>query len=62
MSLFGRKFPTPIVRPLAPFIAAASIVWLTVNKIENSAQSLPPYDSDPRNPKALLNKQLKEHH
>ncbi|CAG8497323.1 9502_t:CDS:2 [Funneliformis caledonium] len=63
MALLGRRsFPTPIVKPLAPFIICASLVLYTVNKIENAAQSVPPYDTDPRNPKALLNKKLKEQH
>ncbi|RGB39670.1 ATPase, F0 complex, subunit J [Rhizophagus diaphanus] len=61
-SLFGPKYPTQIAKPMSHFFIAASIVWLSLNKVENSMQSNPPYDTDPRNPKALLNKQLKEHH
>ncbi|CAI2169057.1 8866_t:CDS:2 [Funneliformis geosporum] len=63
MALLGRRsFPTPIVKPLAPFIITAGIVLYTVNKIENVARSIPPFDTDPRNPRALLNKKLKEQH
>jgi len=39
MSLFGRSYPTLILRPMAPFILGLGIVFLTVNKIENAAQS-----------------------
>ncbi|RHZ62729.1 hypothetical protein Glove_335g38 [Diversispora epigaea] len=46
-----RKWPVPIIRPMAPFIASASIVLFAIYKIETIAQSQPPFDTDPRNPR-----------
>ncbi|CAG8576948.1 4773_t:CDS:2 [Diversispora eburnea] len=56
-----RKWPVPIVRPMAPFIASASIVLYAIYKIETIAQSQPPFDTDPRNPRAYMNQKLKSH-
>ncbi|CAG8584420.1 6142_t:CDS:2 [Paraglomus occultum] len=63
MTLFGlRKWPVPILKPLSPFIIAATVIYVGVWKLETAAQSHPPYDTDPRNPKAYFNSKLKKHH
>ncbi|CAG8482822.1 3594_t:CDS:2 [Dentiscutata heterogama] len=62
MAFLGfRRFPTPIIRPMWPFMISGTIVLYLVHKIEKAGQSVPPYDIDPRNPRALHNKKLREH-
>ncbi|CAG8561833.1 11161_t:CDS:2, partial [Cetraspora pellucida] len=52
MAFLGfRRFPTPIIKPMWPFMASASIALYLLHKIETAGQSVPPYDVDPRNPR-----------
>ncbi|CAG8583955.1 4206_t:CDS:2 [Dentiscutata erythropus] len=52
MAFLGfRRFPTPIIRPMWPFMISGTIVLYLVHKIEKAGQSVPPYDIDPRNPR-----------
>ncbi|CAH1757421.1 340_t:CDS:2 [Entrophospora sp. SA101] len=52
MAFFGaRSWPTPIVRPLAPFLASGAIIFYAVFKLETKLQQEPPYDTDVRNPR-----------
>ncbi|CAG8579586.1 2586_t:CDS:2 [Ambispora leptoticha] len=59
---FGRNWHTPIAKHMWPFMISASIVYATIWKIESSAQNKPPYDTDPRNPRAIANMKHKEGH
>ncbi|KAK4234134.1 ATPase, F0 complex, subunit J [Achaetomium macrosporum] len=45
-----KKFPTPVLRPMAPFLAAALIVGYGVNSAQNAMMNSPEFKNDPRNP------------
>ncbi|KAK4117860.1 hypothetical protein N656DRAFT_794282 [Canariomyces notabilis] len=47
-----KKFPAPILRPMAPFIAAALVIGYGVNSIQNSMMNSDEFKNDPRNPNA----------
>ncbi|KAK1758038.1 ATPase, F0 complex, subunit J [Echria macrotheca] len=59
MSWFGltplKKFPAPVLRPMAPFFAAALIVAYGVNSAQNAMMDTPEFRNDPRNPNAKAN-------
>ncbi|EIM23292.1 ATP synthase subunit J, mitochondrial [Wallemia mellicola CBS 633.66] len=48
---FGlRKYPTPVLKPLAPFIAGSIVVYYGVSKIQDAAVATEPHKSSPQNP------------
>ncbi|RKU43228.1 hypothetical protein DL546_002267 [Coniochaeta pulveracea] len=59
MSWFGaapiKKFPTPVLRPMAPFLAAGLIIAYGINSAQNAMMKSDEWKNDPRNP-ALKNK------
>ncbi|KZT00052.1 uncharacterized protein LAESUDRAFT_732643 [Laetiporus sulphureus 93-53] len=53
MSFFGfRKWPTPVAKPLWPFITAGFVTYYFVNKLQDMAVKSEKYKNDPRNPYA----------
>ncbi|KAL5606379.1 hypothetical protein BROUX41_002796 [Berkeleyomyces rouxiae] len=54
MSWFGlapfKKFPGAFAKPMAPFGAAAVLVMLGVNSMQNSMMQGAEWKNDPRNP------------
>ncbi|KAL1841733.1 hypothetical protein VTJ49DRAFT_6647 [Mycothermus thermophilus] len=56
MSWFGvtplKKFPTPVLRPMAPFLAAALVIGYGVNSAQNAMMNTDEFKNDPRNPNA----------
>jgi F-type H+-transporting ATPase subunit j len=49
--MFGfRAYPTPILKPLGPFIAGAVIVFWATNSLQNSMLKSEEFKKDPRNP------------
>ncbi|KAF8230544.1 ATPase, F0 complex, subunit J [Tricholoma matsutake] len=53
MAFFGlRKWPTPIVKPLWPFMVAGTVVVYTISRLQDSAVRSVEYRNDPRNPYA----------
>ncbi|KAJ7042604.1 ATP synthase j chain-domain-containing protein [Mycena alexandri] len=53
MAFLGwRKWPTPILKPLWPFMVAASISLYGISKMQDSAVRSPTYAKDPKNPYA----------
>ncbi|XRM38179.1 atp18 subunit J of the mitochondrial F1F0 ATP synthase [Aspergillus tubingensis] len=39
MSLLGKKFPTPVAKPMAPFFAAGLVILYGVNSFANVMMS-----------------------
>ncbi|KAA8647226.1 hypothetical protein EYZ11_008658 [Aspergillus tanneri] len=52
MSLLGKKFPTPVGKPMAPFFAAGAVVLYGINSFANVMMSTNEFKNDPRNPNA----------
>ncbi|EPS93034.1 hypothetical protein FOMPIDRAFT_1033850 [Fomitopsis schrenkii] len=53
MSFLGlRKWPTPVLRPMWPFIAAGSITFYLVSKAQDLGVRSETWRNDPRNPYA----------
>lgn len=51
MSLFGmRKWPTPVLKPMWPFMAAAGITFYLVSKAQEAGIRSPEFRNDPKNP------------
>lgn len=49
--MFGfRAYPTPIWKPLGPFIIGAGIVFWGVNSLQNAMLESDEFKKDPRNP------------
>ncbi|KAE8144048.1 ATP synthase j chain-domain-containing protein [Aspergillus pseudotamarii] len=49
MSLLGKKFPTPIAKPLGPFFAAGAVILYGINSLGNALMnSEPPRSSSSR--------------
>ncbi|KAM7197942.1 ATP synthase j chain domain containing protein [Naviculisporaceae sp. PSN 640] len=46
-----KKFPAPVLRPMAPFYAAGLLVMLGVNSLQNSLMDSPEFRNDPRHPR-----------
>lgn len=44
------SYPTPILRPLWPFMAAGGIVFYAVNRMQEAGVSTPEARKDPKNP------------
>ncbi|KAI5812874.1 ATP synthase j chain-domain-containing protein [Pyronema omphalodes] len=53
--LFGKKFNTPILRPMAPFFIAGVVVAYGINSFANLLASTDEFKNDPRNPAAKKN-------
>ncbi|KAK4227365.1 ATP synthase j chain-domain-containing protein [Podospora fimiseda] len=45
-----KKFPTPVLRPMAPFLAAAAVIAYGVNSAQNAMMNSDEFKNDPRNP------------
>ncbi|KAN0064109.1 atp18 subunit J of the mitochondrial F1F0 ATP synthase [Thecaphora frezii] len=53
MSLFGfRAYPTPIFKPVWPFMVSGAIVFYGINKLQGLLVATDEYKKDPRNPYA----------
>ncbi|KAH6683703.1 ATP synthase j chain-domain-containing protein [Plectosphaerella plurivora] len=56
MSWFGatplKKFPAPVLRPMAPFYAAGLIIAYGINSAQNAMMDSAEFKHDPRNPNA----------
>ncbi|KAK0527629.1 atp18 subunit J of the mitochondrial F1F0 ATP synthase [Tilletia horrida] len=61
--MFGYKaYPTPILRPLAPFFAGGAIVFLGINALQNSLVKSDAFKNDPKNPYAQKVAKESGHH
>ncbi|KAI2472249.1 putative mitochondrial F1F0 ATP synthase subunit Atp18 [Annulohypoxylon bovei var. microspora] len=47
-----KKFPAPVLKPLAPFFAAGVIIAYGVNSAQNAMMKSDEWKNDPRNPYA----------
>ncbi|KAI1392480.1 putative mitochondrial F1F0 ATP synthase subunit Atp18 [Hypoxylon trugodes] len=47
-----KKFPTPVLKPLAPFFAAGLIIAYGVSSAQSSMMKSDEWKNDPRNPNA----------
>ncbi|KAI9065074.1 hypothetical protein FKP32DRAFT_1590969 [Trametes sanguinea] len=53
MSFLGfRKWPTPVAKPMWPFVAASALTFYLVAKAQDMAVKSETYRNDPRNPYA----------
>ncbi|PLB45746.1 putative mitochondrial F1F0 ATP synthase subunit Atp18 [Aspergillus steynii IBT 23096] len=52
MSLLGKKFPTPVAKPMAPFFAAGAVILYGINSAANAMMNTAEFKNDPRNPNA----------
>ncbi|EMF08155.1 uncharacterized protein SEPMUDRAFT_152424 [Sphaerulina musiva SO2202] len=48
--LLGKKFPTPVAKPMWPFYAAGLIIAYGVNSFQTVLANTDEYKNDPRNP------------
>ncbi|KAG0642937.1 ATP synthase j chain-domain-containing protein [Tuber brumale] len=53
--IFGRKWPTPIAKPMAPFYIAGVVVFYGINSLSNFLANTEEFKNDPRNPNARAN-------
>ncbi|KAF9532798.1 ATPase, F0 complex, subunit J [Crepidotus variabilis] len=53
MAFFGlRKWPTPIVKPLWPFMVASGVTFYLISSAQTSGVRSAQWRNDPRNPYA----------
>ncbi|TFK46663.1 hypothetical protein OE88DRAFT_1687439 [Heliocybe sulcata] len=53
MAFLGmRKWPTPILKPMWPFIAASGVTFYLVSKMQAMGIRSPEYANSPKNPYA----------
>ncbi|KAI0771074.1 ATPase, F0 complex, subunit J [Trametes elegans] len=53
MSFLGlRKWPTPVAKPMWPFVAASALTFFLVGKAQDAAVKSESFRNDPRNPYA----------
>ncbi|KAK3988450.1 ATP synthase j chain-domain-containing protein [Cladorrhinum sp. PSN332] len=45
-----KKFPTPVLKPMAPFLAAAVVIAYGINSAQNAMMNSAEFKNDPRNP------------
>ncbi|KAK4464578.1 ATP synthase j chain-domain-containing protein [Cladorrhinum samala] len=45
-----KKFPTPVLRPMAPFLIASFVIAYGINSAQNSMMNSAEFKNDPRNP------------
>ncbi|PVF99215.1 hypothetical protein CPB86DRAFT_784019 [Serendipita vermifera] len=57
-----RAWPTPIVRPLWPFMAGGVIVWFGLSKVQAMGVSTHDAIKDPKNPYAPALAKQQGHH
>ncbi|TCD65925.1 hypothetical protein EIP91_001993 [Steccherinum ochraceum] len=64
MAFLGlRKWPTPVVRPLWPFMAASGLTFFLVSKMQDLGVKSDEWKNDPRNPYAAqIAKESASHH
>ncbi|KAK1927969.1 ATPase, F0 complex, subunit J [Papiliotrema laurentii] len=61
--MFGlRAYPTPIVKPLWPFMISGVFVIWGVSKLQSAALQNPEFAKDPRNPYAASAAKAEAHH
>ncbi|KAF2724715.1 hypothetical protein K431DRAFT_309842 [Polychaeton citri CBS 116435] len=58
-SILGKKFPTPIAKPMWPFYTAGIIIAYGINSLATTLANTDEYKNDPRNP--ALRHAKKEH-
>ncbi|KAH8601940.1 putative mitochondrial F1F0 ATP synthase subunit Atp18 [Bisporella sp. PMI_857] len=56
MSLFGKKFPAPVAKPMAPFYIAGLVILYGVNAAQNALMNSEEFKNDPRNPRVKSGK------
>ncbi|KAF8537994.1 ATP synthase j chain-domain-containing protein [Trichophaea hybrida] len=54
-NLFGKKFNTPILRPMAPFFVAGVVVFYGINSFSKVLANTDEFKNDPRNPAVKKN-------
>ncbi|KAA8914662.1 putative mitochondrial F1F0 ATP synthase subunit Atp18 [Sphaerosporella brunnea] len=54
-NMFGKKFNTPVMKPMAPFFVAGIIVFYGINSFANMLANTDEFKNDPRNPAAKKN-------
>ncbi|KUI54186.1 ATP synthase subunit J, mitochondrial [Cytospora mali] len=47
-----KKFPAPVLKPMAPFFAAGLVIAYGVNAAQNASMKSAEWKNDPRNPLA----------
>ncbi|CAJ2504200.1 Uu.00g115940.m01.CDS01 [Anthostomella pinea] len=47
-----KKFPAPVLKPMAPFFAAGLVILYGVNAAQTSMMKSDEWKNDPRNPNA----------
>ncbi|KAK9772796.1 putative ATP synthase subunit J, mitochondrial [Seiridium cardinale] len=47
-----KKFPAPVLKPMAPFFVAGIIIAYGVNSAQNAMMKTDEWKNDPRNPSA----------
>ncbi|KAI0026667.1 ATP synthase j chain-domain-containing protein [Vararia minispora EC-137] len=63
MAFFGlRKWPTPVLKPIWPFMAAGAVTFYLVSSLQDAAVRSPEYSSDPKNPHAQRIAAQSPHH
>ncbi|KAH8117130.1 ATPase, F0 complex, subunit J [Phellopilus nigrolimitatus] len=64
MAFLGlRKWPTPVARPMAPFVAATALTYYLVGALQDMAVRSDAYANDPKNPYAAqIAKEKAAHH
>jgi len=64
MAFLGlRKWPTPVLRPMLPFIAASGLTFYLVSSLQDMGVKSETYAKDPKNPYAAqIANESKSHH
>ncbi|KAI0784338.1 ATP synthase j chain-domain-containing protein [Abortiporus biennis] len=64
MAFLGlRKWPTPVAKPIWPFIAASGLTFFLVGKMQDAGVKSEEFRNDPRNPYAAqIAKESAPHH
>jgi F-type H+-transporting ATPase subunit j len=47
-----KKFNAPVLKPMAPFLAAGGIMYMAIWSLQSMLMKSPAYANDPRNPAA----------
>ncbi|TFY77598.1 hypothetical protein EWM64_g6414 [Hericium alpestre] len=63
MAFLGlRKWPTPVAKPMWPFIAASGITFFLVSKLQDMGVRSEEFAKDPRNPYGAQIAKEQAHH
>ncbi|THH06267.1 hypothetical protein EW145_g4199 [Phellinidium pouzarii] len=64
MAFLGlRKWPTPVARPVAPFVAASALTYYLISTLQDMSVRSETYANDPKNPYAAqIAKEKQAHH